>query len=634
MKKSSQLLSLFSHLPEWMRVLCISGVALLADLSILIGLTEWGRVYYLASAAISFLIGLIINYALSASIGYSTREQTRTWRGFFIFSIIGICGLGISQVAVWIFTEWIGFYYVISKFIGVVFVFFWNYQMRKWLVFSEKFSSGQNILKRCLDYVIRQKTALILVLGICTLQLTLAMTLFHHVRLDGRDPFAHVVVSPKDSTEYLHLAQQIKEGNGYLRTNVSAPKPELFRVPGYPLFLAGILSVSSHPFAIPFAQALLVILTCVILYFLGRNLISSRAGIVFAILYFLTPSVFHLSLLALSETLFQFVLAIWLFYLYKWIQVGTRIVIPSLVLGSLTGLLAYIRSSALLLAPFLFVIIVLILLLDRKDPMATKSANRAWGGKLALFMVSCVLVITPWILRNRFVSGQAIFSSISTYNVFYYNLTDFDATHRSLSQTQALTEHLTQIGLTVATADRNDPEVLRRMGTFTKEFLASNAVEYTLFHLKKSLLFFFQSDAKSFYVFLWSSVLNRGAYADPSLTPLLLAHQWHELSLGVFSNPREIVFLIERFVWLLLLTLSTISLFLTPRIHRKTLFLLYSIMWYFALTTGPVLMSRYRLPSVPSALLLSLFSCHLALLHHPRLNRSHPSSKVFHASTT
>lgn len=57
-----------------------------------------------------------------------------------IFVSIGIIGLGITDIVIWIFTHYMGVNFVVSKLIAFCMVFFWNFGARH-LFFKNNFES-------------------------------------------------------------------------------------------------------------------------------------------------------------------------------------------------------------------------------------------------------------------------------------------------------------------------------------------------------------------------------------------------------------------------------------------------------------------------------------------------------------
>ncbi len=114
----------------------VGGIAYCVDFGSLFFLTEFVKIHYLISAAIAFILGLLTNYALSIFWVFPKRTLANKRTEFFIFSIIGLVGLGLNEVIIWFFTELIHFHYLISKIFSTVVVFFWNFIARKKILFS------------------------------------------------------------------------------------------------------------------------------------------------------------------------------------------------------------------------------------------------------------------------------------------------------------------------------------------------------------------------------------------------------------------------------------------------------------------------------------------------------------------
>lgn len=117
------------------RYLFVGGAAFIVDLTLLFILTNYLGVYYLISAAIAFILGLIINYFLSVKWVFNRRNlENRTFE-FGIFAVIGIIGLGLNEVFIWFFTQDLQIYYLFSKILAAVIILFWNFFARKFMLF-------------------------------------------------------------------------------------------------------------------------------------------------------------------------------------------------------------------------------------------------------------------------------------------------------------------------------------------------------------------------------------------------------------------------------------------------------------------------------------------------------------------
>ena len=57
---------------------------------------------------------------------------------FMVFAVIAVFGLVITEALMWAFTEKLGWYYMISKAVAAIIVLFWNFFMKKILLYRKK----------------------------------------------------------------------------------------------------------------------------------------------------------------------------------------------------------------------------------------------------------------------------------------------------------------------------------------------------------------------------------------------------------------------------------------------------------------------------------------------------------------
>lgn len=108
-----------------------SAIALAVDIALLYVLTEYFHFYYLVSATISFLAGITITYILSKLYIFNKTKINNKSIEFAVFLLIGIIGLILNNIFIYIFTEYFGFYYMFSKCIVVIVTYLWNFFARK-----------------------------------------------------------------------------------------------------------------------------------------------------------------------------------------------------------------------------------------------------------------------------------------------------------------------------------------------------------------------------------------------------------------------------------------------------------------------------------------------------------------------
>lgn len=116
----------------------VGGTAFIADYATLYLCTEFLGIHHLISAACAFTLGLVVNYLLSILWVFANHTQNNRWVEFLVFAIIGIFGLGLNEVIIYLGTDIAGLHYMLSKLISTAIVFFWNFFARKIILFKKK----------------------------------------------------------------------------------------------------------------------------------------------------------------------------------------------------------------------------------------------------------------------------------------------------------------------------------------------------------------------------------------------------------------------------------------------------------------------------------------------------------------
>lgn len=115
----------------------VGGAASIVDWGILYILSVLGM-YYLLSAIFGFFGGLATNFMLSKLFVFSKEKVKVSIRGEFLsYALIGVIGLGLTLIFMYIMTELIGIYFMISKIIATVLVLIWNFGARKMFLYKE-----------------------------------------------------------------------------------------------------------------------------------------------------------------------------------------------------------------------------------------------------------------------------------------------------------------------------------------------------------------------------------------------------------------------------------------------------------------------------------------------------------------
>lgn len=118
------------------RYLAAALVGYCFDFGTLILLHGVLHVNYLLATTCGFVFGLVVIYILSNLYVFGESKVKSRTAEFGLFAIIGIIGLGILDLLMWVFTGKLGVNYILSKVIATVFVYAWNFLARRSLYHS------------------------------------------------------------------------------------------------------------------------------------------------------------------------------------------------------------------------------------------------------------------------------------------------------------------------------------------------------------------------------------------------------------------------------------------------------------------------------------------------------------------
>ena len=134
---------------EFLRYAVVGGVAALVDMGVnyavlywILGATKDDKWQVAAAVTAGFVIGLIVNFALSNTFVFKTAEQQKdgkTVKAFVIYAVVGVIGYFLTVGLTLIGTYFIGesgiWYLILTCFVkGIVLI--WNYVGRKIFVYK------------------------------------------------------------------------------------------------------------------------------------------------------------------------------------------------------------------------------------------------------------------------------------------------------------------------------------------------------------------------------------------------------------------------------------------------------------------------------------------------------------------
>src|ERR1051326_795546 len=235
------------------------------------------------------------------------------------------------------------------------------------------------------------------------LLLALGFRLFIALRLPNDEP--------GDAIVYSQLAVNLLEHHGYSHDPQQPYAPSLIRLPGYPLFLAGVYHLFGHgnKTAVRVAQAVMDTLTCVLIALIafqwavdpGRK---HRAALIAFALAAACPftAIYVATLLTEVPTDFLAVaMVLTVTFAFKAMDNGVRKRALGwwIVSGLIAGLTVLFRPDSGLFAAAVGLTLVLSLLLrQRAKPLKLRITQLFVSG--AIFSVAFCVVLAPWTIRN------------------------------------------------------------------------------------------------------------------------------------------------------------------------------------------------------------------------------------------
>lgn len=122
-------------LVQLFRYFVVSGFSLVIDFCTLFLFTDVLRIHYLISSVLSYSIGLLINYYISVNWVFNSRTYANRRKEFTIFVAIGIAGLGINTLVMWVCTGLFSLYYLAARVISAAIGYTWKYVARRLILF-------------------------------------------------------------------------------------------------------------------------------------------------------------------------------------------------------------------------------------------------------------------------------------------------------------------------------------------------------------------------------------------------------------------------------------------------------------------------------------------------------------------
>ena len=130
-----------SLIGQVLRYLVTGGFAFVVDFGLFalcLYVFDW---HYLLANLVGLVAGLVLNYTLSIVWVFTACKRTlekRKVAEFTLFALVGIAGVGINQVLMYLMVGILDLNEMVSKMVAAVLVLLWNFGARKLMLFREK----------------------------------------------------------------------------------------------------------------------------------------------------------------------------------------------------------------------------------------------------------------------------------------------------------------------------------------------------------------------------------------------------------------------------------------------------------------------------------------------------------------
>lgn len=390
-----------------------------------------------------------------------------------------------------------------------------------------------------------------------------------------------------DSFGYIELAENMRLGNGFSNP---ADKPDGFRTPLYPLFLLSHRIIFGSYLPALITQILLIGVTAYLIFIIAKDFMNrSDIGLIAAAAFLFSPFSLMVSLNFLTQTLFTVILTTAVLMWLKFLKTSQdKYFVYSIVLFAISALTRPI--AFLILAPILASLFIYIFL--------TRDSHFSRRRILMLLLVAIILftsVMSPWLLRNYLTFGSFSLSTVTYYQLYFYDLPHIYGRHQGISFQESF--NLLEKNINEISGQTINHE-------YARDFAYSNLLKERFIHYliqmpdttiitRAELVFkFFIRDGIRYWIHYYQ---NNNDTAGLWLISVII----------------ERIFLFALFIGMVIAIIYGIL----SRNENAAIFLnvLFMVILYFAFLTGIMASAGLRFPIEPLFLLLGLSGIDLAI---------------------
>ncbi len=401
------------------------------------------------------------------------------------------------------------------------------------------------------------------------------------------------VLDGNDGQHYVIIAKNIVEGHGYSRfvnppyeaDALRTPLLSLYFVPFF--YFGGLAALGMAIFVLNFILALAPL----VMYRLSRMFLSQGYAVLAALALGLDPLYLYRSQLAEPDALFLLVtLCVMYFFIRNWKESMPRYLYFA---SALLGIAILVKPSALYVAILLFASeIAYIFLFKKKDSIIQLK-------QIFLGMLILILVISPWLVRNRIEFGVWGISSIGGFNLY-----EFYTVHEKMPDEK--------VPDSIMASSREPTRFLANQKYFSHiafQRIAHAPVAYAKEQLIGTVRNLFVSELPVIYYYGHSAILpfpyNPESRSDTRA--MLLRGDVSGAVSGLLHD-------LPKVIWFILMTIAYVFAFIgwlySWKKDRMTfaVFAVFLVIFaYFVVACGPYVDAKYRMPAVPLVHIVALY---------------------------
>ena len=126
---------------QFVRYLVTGGLAFAVDYGLFVLCYDKFELHYLIANLVGLVAGLVINYIMSVVWVFSECKrvlENKKTAEFGIFAVVGIAGIGINQLLMYLMVGNLDWNAKVSKIVAAALVLMWNFGARKLMLFRER----------------------------------------------------------------------------------------------------------------------------------------------------------------------------------------------------------------------------------------------------------------------------------------------------------------------------------------------------------------------------------------------------------------------------------------------------------------------------------------------------------------